>query len=81
MRDIRFEEKRSTNIQNILYDIQFWSPYITTFWYRTEMFCTPDGAKDPTFQMRYGTEIEIDRDILQTILGTFFLGHPVYMRN
>ena len=32
--------------------IKFWFPHISAPWYHTEMFCTPDGATDLTFQMR-----------------------------
>ena len=41
------------------------------------LFCTPDGATSPTFQMRYS--MFVTRDVIQTILGAFFLGHPVFL--
>ena len=44
-------------------------------------FCTPDGATDPPpfkWDMSQASSMFVAGDIIQKILGAFFLGHPVY---
>ena len=39
-----------------------------------KLFCTPDGATSPTFQ---SSSMFVAGDIIQTILGAYFLGRPI----